>query len=237
MSIFPKIHTDEVVQVNDKFRIDATKSYVSKGEDAITLVEIEAESGSGFIDVTGSAPLNAKNWYLDWEYAADGAKIISVRITTDGLPTTITKTISALLEDDDYLFSSDDDLSSLESDILNYLPQGKNSFKYMHREAQKEILEWLYTNGYTKSDNVAFTKVDFVDVEQVRFWSKYMTLRLVFEDISKQENDAFSRKAKEYESDEHKWRQKSILKIDVNSDGIQDNVEGFNLTTKSFVRE
>lgn len=236
MAIFPNITVDEVVQVRDKFRIDATKSYISKGESAITLVEIEPYSGAGFIAVQGN-PVKSSNFYLDWEYDTAGTKTVSLRITTNGSPVTLTKTVSCVLESTDKLFSSDNDLLKIDSGILKLLPEGKSSFKYIHREAQNEILEWLYTNGYTKSDNVKFDKDDIINIDEVNFWSKYMALRLIYSDNSNSLNDIYSGQAKDAENKEHKWRQKAILKIDVNGDGIQDATEGFNLTTKYLTRE
>lgn len=237
MAIFPKIESDDIVQIADKFRISASKSYISKGESAITLVEIEPEAGNGFIDVTGSAPLNSKNWYLDWEYSTDGAKVISVRVTTSGAPVVLTKTISALLSADDNLFSKDSDLVAIESDILKYVPDGRASFKYVHREAQNEILEWLYTNGYMRSGNIRFTKEDVIEIQEFTFWSKYMVLRLIFEDLSNSVGDIFDAKAKEYENDEKEWRQKSVLKIDVDGSGDLGDFEGLDLVTRNFIRE
>lgn len=236
MAIFPNITVDEVVQVNDKVRIDATKSYISKGEAEITLVEIEAEAGSGFIAVQGS-PIKESNFYLDWEYATAGSKVVSVRITTSGAPVLVTKTITVVTEAVDKLFSTDYDLTRIDSGILSLLPKGRNSFKYIHREAQSEILEWLYTMGYTKSDNVRFDKDDIINIEEVKYWSKYMALRLIYSDNSNSLQDVYASQANDAENDEHKWRQKAIFKIDVNGDGIQDNVEGFNFTTKYLTRE
>jgi hypothetical protein len=236
MAIFPNVTVDEVVQVNDKVRIDATKSYISKGEPAITLVEIEAEAGSGFIAVQGT-PIKEKNFYLDWEYGTAGTKVVSVRITTSGAPVVVTKSITVVTEAVDKLFSTDYDLTRIDSGILSLLPDGRSSFKYIHREAQSEILEWLYTMGYMKSDNVRFDKDDIINIEEVKYWSKYMALRLIYSDNSNSLQDVYASQANDAENDEHKWRQKSLFKIDVNGDGIQDNFEGFNLTTKNFIRE
>jgi hypothetical protein len=59
--IFPLVESEPIVQVSDKTRLSAVKSFKSNDEPAISLVEIEPESGSGFINVTGS-PINSKNW-------------------------------------------------------------------------------------------------------------------------------------------------------------------------------
>lgn len=237
--IFPKIECDLVVQVNDKLRIGATKSYVSKGETAISKLEIEAETGSGYIDVTGT-PSNYKSWYLDWEYVTDGPKTISLKVTTDLLPTPVETivTLDILVKSkvDDKLLSADSDLVAIESDILKYVPEGKSSFNYVHREAQGEILEWLFTNGYTKYDSNPLTIDNIVNVSEFKFWSKYSVLRLLYEDFSKAPNDVFDVRAKHYENISHKWRHKAILHLDYDGDGVQGSSEGSDMTTRRFIR-
>jgi len=236
VAIFPKIECDDVVQVSDKFRIDCTKSYLSKGEAAISLVEIEPEVGSGFIAVTGS-PIAAKNWFLDWEYAASGVKTVGVRVTTNAVPVTLTTQVEVVTAEDDKLFSSDSDLVSIEHNILKYVPEGRSSFKYIHREAQKQILEWLYINGFRGTGNTRLTKENVIDVSEVRFWSKYLALRLIFQDLSNAPEDVFDKKSKLYQRDEHKWRENSGLKLDFNGDGVQGAYESANMTTRNLVRE
>lgn len=234
--IFPKIECDEVVQANDKFRIDATKSYISKGEAAITLVEIEPEAGAGFIAVQGS-PVNQKNWTLDWEYQTSGTKVVSVRVTTDGAPAVVTRSVVCVTEAQDKLFSTDQDLVQLEHNVTKYVPEGRSTFKYLHREAQKQILEWLYVNGYRKDGNLRLTKENVIDVEEVRFWSKYKVLSLLYKDLSTTPNDVHDVKSRDYENKEHTWRQSAGMKFDFNGDGVQGAYEQANFTTRELVRK
>lgn len=236
MAIFPIIESDNTVQLNDKFRIDCTKSYISKGEAAVTLVEIEPHTGDGFIAVTGS-PVLSKNWFLDWQYASAGGKTVSVRITTSGAPVTVTKTISAITSATDKLFSTDQDLVAIEHNILKYVPEGRSSFKYIHREAQKQMLEWLYVNGYRKYDGSRITVDEVIDVENVKYWSIYLALRLIFQDLSNQPDDIFEKKSKLYQNDEHKWRENIALKFDLDGDGVQGATEGYSMTGRYLVRE
>lgn len=235
MAIFPIVESDDIVQVNDKFRISGTKTYISKGEAAITVVEIDPGTGT-FVTVTGS-PIASKNWFMDFQHSTVGDKTVAVRVTTDGAPITATKTVTVLSAVDDYLFSKDQDLVAIESDVLKYVPEGRASFKYAHREAQGQILEWLYVNGYKKNDGSRFVKADFIDLLEVNYWSRYLTLRLIFKDLSNQVDDIFDKKSKMYENIEHQWRTKSLLKIDVNGDDTLDVYEGFNMTTRRLVRE
>ena len=127
-------------------------------------------------------------------------------------------------------------ISWLESDILKYVPEGRSSFKYVHREAQNEILDWLFTNGYMKADTTPYTIDDIINVSEFKFWSKYSTLRLLYEDFSKAPDDVFMQKAKRYENMAHTWRHKSVLHIDDNGDGIQGTYEGIDTVNKRFIR-
>lgn len=233
MTIFPAIKTEEKVQVDDKFRIYASRSFFSKDEAEATLVEIQPSSTDSFIDVTGDG---SDDWYLDWAYSTEGDKTITLRITTDGSPVTKTKTITCLTEADDKLFSTDQQLFEIDYDILKFLPDGKNSWKYVHRIAQNEILEWLYTNGYTQYDGDRITKDQVLDVDEVSYWSRYIALRFIYHNLSNSTDDIFAQKARMYENWEHKWRTKAILRLDWNGDGEQGDFEQMNMTTVKLVR-
>jgi len=233
MAIFPVIECDDVIQANDKFRVSASKTYVTKDESAIE--EIEIDPGDGVFRSVFEG--GVKQWWLDFQHDTTGDKTVAVRVTTDGSPATTTKTVTVLSAAEDKLFSTDQDLVSIESDILKYVPEGRNSFKYKHREAQKEILEWLWTNGFRLYSGQRITKDEVLDLEEVRFWSKYLTFRLIYKDLSNQVDDIFDKKAKRYENDEHKWRQKSVLKLDLNQDGESSVYESFDMTTRNLVRE
>ena len=226
--IFPIIQTDSVVQVADKFRISASKSYVLRGSPAITKVEIQPEDGAAFTNVYEAN--RPDRWFLDYQYDSAGEKTISLRVTVgEGeaeQEETVTQTIQVLTEAEDHLFSNDDDLKVLESDILNYLPDGKSSFKYAHREAQRTILEWLYINGYRKHGNQRIQKTDFIDIEEVRYWSRFLTMAIICHDLKKAENDIWDQRAKKAENMAAKFRATTCLRFDYNGDGQLGSNEG-----------
>ena len=232
--IFPNLQLENVVQVNDKTRIDSTKSFISKDEDPITLVEVEVESGNGFIEV--GSPGLSKDWFLDWQYDTAGTKTVSCRITTSGAPVTKTVTLAVLTESEDNLFSSDTDLTALEHDILKWVPQGRNTFKNYHRKAQSLIMAWLDENGHTDIDGNRLTKDAFVDKEEVKHWSAALTLSLIFSSISNSVDDVFMEKSKEYASLAVSHRKRLILRLDVDGDSVIDTNEGINIKTLDMVR-
>lgn len=233
MAIFPNLELEDIVQVNDKTRLNASKSFVSKDEAAITLIEIEPEASAGYVDVTAAA---AKNWYLDWEYATAGTKVVSCRVTTDGSPTTSTFSLTVVSAATDNLFSSDSDLTALEHDILRWVPDGRNSFKNVHRKAQSLIMAWLDENGHTDSSGARLTKAAIVDLEEVRYWSSALAMSLIFKSISNAVDDVFQEKAKQYDSMAISHRNRLILRLDVDGDASISVGEGINVRTLDLVR-
>lgn len=234
MAIFADLELEKIIQINDKTRLNATKSFVSKDEAAITLVEIEPEATEGFIDVTGTT---SSDFFLDWQYTgATRTVTATTKITTDGAPTSFTNTIEVVTASDDRLFSADNDLLPLESDILRWVPDGRNSFFNVHREAQELIIAWLDEQGYVDVDKNPLTKVDIIDLEEVRKWSTNLTLKLIFQAIKNSVDDVFAEKAETYEGQEVFHRNRSIIRLDLNNDGIVDDNEGLNFKTFDLVR-
>jgi len=239
--IFPVIECDDIVQVNDKFRILADKTYKTPDEAAWTKVEIEPETGIGFIDVTGdlTKPKPEKNWFLDFQYDAAGAKTVTLRVTIGLNVVTETKQVVVLTEAADNLFSNDNLLKEIQEDVFRFLPEGRSSFKYKHRAAQNFILDWLWNNGYYKSIGNGiepYTKADVVDIEYISDWATYVVLRMLYESNQSQGGDIFRQKASDFMNSEERAREKFILKIDTDGDGELSINEGEQVTSRRLIR-
>lgn len=234
MAIFPYIELKSTVeQVNDRLRIDVSKSFADKSEAAISNIEVEADTGSGYISVFDS---KQSNWFLDWEYATAGTKTVGCRVTTDGSPTIRTIQLEVLSSADDKLFSDDSDLVLIETDILKYVPEGRNSFKYVHRLAQTQILEDLYRIGVTNTSGDKLTKDAVVDIEEVRQWSRFLAMQFIFLDVSNAIGDIFQQKSDIYKSWALESRHKAIMKLDLNGDGNLDSTEDLDITWRRLRR-
>ena len=218
MAIFPSLEIEEKVQIGDKTRLNATRSFVSADEEDISLVEIQPEAGADWIDVTTDK-------YLDWSYSTDGLKTVKVRVTTDGSAEPLSDTMVVVDEAEDALFSADSDLTAWEPNILNFIRLGRASYKDVHREAQKQILDWLDGQGLYDTDGNRLTAAAVVDVQEVKEWSKFLTLQIIFEGLSNAVDDVFAKKAQKYESLALKARGRSEVKLDLDGDGEADNSE------------
>ena len=208
MGPFGVLEVEPIVQVGDKTRMDYSKSYPSK---EISFYEISFD-GTLYFETSGGS--------FDCQFDTNEEKTVYLRITDlDDIKTVSTKKIKVLSKEEDALFSDDSDLTAHEPDILKYVAQGRNSFLNIHREAQLRILETLDQDGYTTFDGKKITKEAFVDKTEVRSWSKFLTLQLIFEGLSNAIDDIFSQKAKKYESDAYRAKNRAYLRYDFNKDG------------------
>lgn len=235
MAIFGYLELEQTVQINDKTRLNAVKSYVSKGESAITLVRIKPESTGSFVTVSAS-PVLAKDFYLDWQYTTSGVKTVTLEITTNGSPVTFTDTIEVVSASDDKLFSSDKDLMAIEPDVLKWIPVGRNSFLNVHRASQKLILDWLDSIRIWRTDGTKLTKADLSLTDDLKQLSIYTTLELIYMGISNKVDDVFLAKAKEYRSKAFEVKQRGRIQADFDGSGTLTAGEGADMRSFNLYR-
>lgn len=213
--IFPVLKLEDVLQVNDRTRLDATATYITPDEAPITLIEIEPEASAGFIDITSTQ-------FLDWQYPTDGVKSVTLRVTTDGGPESYSEDITVLTAVADKLFSGDKELTPYEPNILSWVREGRNSFLDVHRAAQDRILTYLDENRIWDIEGNRLTKEDIIDIQEVNDWSKFMVLKLIFEGVSNALDDIFFEKANRYKAMEVKARNRAAIRLDRDGDGEED---------------
>lgn len=220
MAVFPILEVEPVVQVGDKTRLNGLKSFISPVDGDFDLIRIKPTAASNWI--TASAG------YIDWVYSASGTVTVTLYVQTNCpyASAEVEKDISVVTEAQDYLFSTDQDLRLHEPEILKWVVDGRSSFLDMHRRAQVLIMKWLDKEGYVDVNGNPFTKDAIVDIEEVKAWSTYLVLKLIFEGLSNAVDDVFSVKAKYYAGKMQEYRKKSLLRIDINGDGEAENTEG-----------
>ena len=127
----------------------------------------------------------------------------------------------------DALFSCDADLETEEPDIMKWLPDGKSSYNFLHRKAQKEILDFLDQNGYRTLTGLKINKWAIVDKLDVKLWSIYLALKIHFAGIHNAERDVFVAKSKSYGALAESAKQRVLVLFDTNNDGQPDAYTGF----------
>ncbi len=208
--LFPVLKFESTVQVDDQTRLNASKSYVSQDEAALTLIEIDPD-GTGFIDVTATG-------YLDYEYSTAGVKVVTLRIDNGTTPITKAYSVTVLTAAVDLLFSSDETLTAYEPDILTYVRDGRNSFKDAHRRVQFLMLDWLDSNRYWKSTGARYAKEDLIDIQDFKEWSTFWALQLIFEGLSDKVDDKWSQKAAVYRGLAKAASERGTLRLNTNGD-------------------
>lgn len=136
----------------------------------------------------------------------------------------------------DRLFCSDKDLTAHQSDIMKWVSDGRSSYKNVIRRSQSLIIAWLDEKGYVNAYGDKFTKHDIIDLEEVRQWSIFQTLKLIMLDLHNVTDDVFEKKAKDFSIQEEAARNRAILRIDVNKDGTADATEGLSISSGSLFR-
>lgn len=140
--------------------------------------------------------------------------------------------IDVYTEEGDDLFSDDSDLTDEESDIMRFVPPGKATFKYLHRNAQKQIFQDLDRLGFTDVFEEKLTKWAVKDKSELNEWSTFLVLNMIYSDASNAKDDSHKAKADMYSTEVIKARKRMILRLDVDNDGIADQFgEGFDTAT------
>jgi hypothetical protein len=226
--IFPSLDLEPVIQVGDRTRLSALKSFVTNDEAAIDLVMIQPGASASFITV------DVTDRYLDYSFSASGTYVITARVGASGASADLSSSISVITAASDALFSTDADLKLHEPDILQWTSPGRNSFLNIHRRAQKLIIEELRREGYTDTSGDPYTKAAIVDVEEVKQWSTMWTLQLIFEGLSNATDDVFHEKAVRYSALRQTWGKTALLRLDTDGSGTIDDGEGID-TASAFV--
>jgi len=161
----------------------------------------------------------------------------TVRITlADGQVFEKTSRIELKTAEQDCLFSDDNDLVEHEHDILEWLPEGRSSFIYVHRRAKSRIFSWLEERGFKDCEGKPFTKEDVLNREEFREWSRFLALRLIFGFISNSNGDVYKAKYDEYCKKEAEVRTR-MYTLDSNGDGVDSGHHDLvNLSSGILVR-
>lgn len=217
MAIFPYLDLETTVQVGDRTRLDASKTFFTPGLGDVASYEIDA--GDGYIDVTTDK-------YLDYAFGSSGVKQIVCRVITasgvdvSGATGVGSASLTVVTAAQDNLYATDQDLKQHEPDILKWVEDGRNTFLNIHRRAKKVMLDWLTREGYRNWNLSSYNGTEFYNLEEVNQWATFTALRLIFEGMSNSTDDIFHQKSLRYSEMEMKWRSTLMLRIKFpNNDG------------------
>lgn len=211
--ILINISNEKIIQENDMTRINV-QAIVTAGSETITSIEIDPNNSTNFFDITSDE-------YLDWMYSIAADTTINIKVTDSTLAETFkTATIKVVSILEDNLFSEDSDIIPYEPDLLGYLQKGRLTYLDKHRLAQEEILNELDANQIWKQDGTRYVAADIIDIKEFKEWSKFVTLRIIFEGMHNAVDDIFTDKASMYQGRAVQAKKRASLRLDSNGDGV-----------------
>lgn len=234
MKAFGILETEKILQVADKTRLNAVKTFLAKGASPITTVEIQPEASEVFVAVTG---LSQKDWFLDWIYQAAGMKLVTLRVTQQDLTVSETsQMIEVVTESQDLLWSKDSDLQTYEADILKWMPEGKSTFNFVHRRAQSLILDWLDEIRVYKNNGQRLAKEDMQFTEDLNRLSTMWALELIFQSLSNRPDDVFATKSTYYQGKRREAQSRGRIQADFNGNALEDINDNNDMLSGFMVR-
>lgn len=144
--------------------------------------------------------------------------------------------------------SSDKDLSFVPN-IFDFLPEASSSFIAFHQEARNMIVQMLRNSGkkistydnYLNNNLIIETRqvdqFDLLNVEEFRNASKYLALHLIFDFISKSNDDVFFQRSVRFYERFLESYNSNFVSIDGNNNGITDQGENLAVQFIGIVRE
>lgn len=221
--IYPIVDFDNIIQVGEMLRINASRSFKTSNEGAFTAVKIKPSAAEAFYDV--GILTESQTWYLDWVYSAAGTHLITVRLENALTFAEVTLSVNVVLAADDKLFSTDVDLIGYQHDIMKFLADGRSTWNFVHRVAQTEILAYLDEVGKVNEDGTKITKDQIVDISEVKQLSLFKTLRIIYESMSNASDDFFMKRASHWRKYEESAQLRCVARIDFDKNGTIEDSE------------
>lgn len=215
--IFLNCIKEDLVQVNDKTRFDFSKSFTS-GE-TINSITVVPDEGVNPIQIHSQ---NQEKWFLDWAYDTPGLKTVVVEASHAQVTISQNFTINVVSVEEDNLYSNDAQLFAIESELKRYIPQGRNSFINIHREAQSRILNYLDRKRIWQDNGDPYTKTQINLHGELQKWSLYETMLMIYTDLLISVGDKFAEKVNEYKTLRNYERDRGAIRIDKNNSGTID---------------
>lgn len=208
--IFANPTFETIIQVDDLTRLSFDLHSPNNDLENIDQVFIKPDT----LAIEYDAVSKRNNYYIDWAYNIEGVKTIELKvIMIDTTEHIFNGELTVLNKEEDNLFSSDQDLIQVESDILRYLPSGKSTFNYLHREAQKRIMAFLDEQRIWKIDGSRYLISDVSDIEEFKQWSRYLVLHILYRNLVVVPDDVFDDRAKYYADLMASARKRAAIRI------------------------
>lgn len=140
------------------------------------------------------------------------------------------------------VFSDDYDLEAVYPGITNYKASTETSFILRHENSRNLIVQEIRNRGLRKRPSISskyenITAWDFLEAEEVRQWSIYLTLQNIFSSLQSKEDGLYRQKTEEYAELAEMFKAAFYISLDRDDDGILDDMESAaDISTRFLVR-
>lgn len=136
------------------------------------------------------------------------------------------------------VYSDDNELTAEVPGLLNQLASGENSFILRHQASRDDIVQHIRNKGkfkerYSDGNTYQIDAWDFLDIEEIKNWSKYLTLSKIFENLSTREDDVYWIKSKRFLDKANEASNLYYATLDLDDDGNLDIEERLGTFLKS----
>ena len=197
-----------------------------------TSLTIEYYNGSSWVDVSelkDNTKAFSRNGFIKFDKPTDMVEATINSVADYYIRISVGSNITAgtILQGMDIVFSDDQDLRGVYPSIENYLDTSETSFILRHENSRDLIVQELRNRGLTKRNSSSLvrkilTAWDFLDIEEVRMWSTYLTLANIFSSLQSNNGDFYKEKTQEYREKAEFYKNASFLSIDFDDDGVSD---------------
>lgn len=201
---------------------------------AVDSLEVEFWNGSAFAAMSGiedetegltkSGPIRFSNEeQLKHDFDSSGKELYWIKITPSNNPALVG--IFGI----NLVLSNDKDFGFVPN-ILDYLPDNLNSWIGFHEEARNTIVQTIRNSGkkiyqHETLETRQVDQFDLLQIDEFRNASKYLALHLIFDFLSKGEDDHYSVKSKRFLERYEQALNSNLMTVDLNDNGQIDEGE------------
>lgn len=232
-------NSESIVRVGDKIRLDATQTSYVPVTPSVTIasVTIRPEATAPVFNVTGN-PVSKKGWFIDYFYSTHGAKTVTVEVTlSDSTVVTKSFNVTALSAADDKLLVDDDDLRSLDFELMRFIPDGYSSWRHVHRRATADTLSFINALRLRKNDGSTLTYDEVNDSRLARQFATLTSLSLIYQQLSNKPDDKFYQRFIDAKKSLEQLKATPDWVFDFDGDGEVAENERADLLTGRLLRE
>jgi hypothetical protein len=222
---------DDKIEISSSGQFDLLPTEGSnKNESLLYVLNIRSIAGRGDNDYTNLTSFTTKR------VRSLPKKVTLNLIDGIGPDEAESKYFELYSEDGANLFSNDQDLAGKRSDILNYVEKGRNSFIKWHFRAQEEIIEEFREDGRIDIYRDPIDLDALLVPDDLKKYSTFKVMRMIFEDLSNAEDDIFERISKDFSAKEMRANRQLFVRADLDQDGTARKGEGMNIRTGRIIR-